>query len=1385
MAYVSLRGILTFWLLALMVHTAAAQDVPGYSVHSDYVVQQWTVRDGLPNNSINDLLVASDGFIWLATNEGLVRFDGTQFTVFNSTNTPELPSNRFNTLVEEPEGYLWTRSEKADLNLYHKGRFTGFKEKVERDFGFLTLPVSAYGVGDTVLIGSRNGVMHYTADGLEPFRPDVISGPVRCIKQDTRGRLWVVVQNKGLYRFEQDGTFRLFTPEDGFDFGEGFQLFEDPAGRMWTKTSTSIVRVDGDTVETIIGDETRIPNSRLQLIDAEGTVWISSLEEGWWGYDAADSTVLIPKPGIVNIAKKIIEGPDGDKWQTGNTVLQPLTLEGDDMIFRDLERIFSIRDNITNLAFDDQGTLWIGTLLNGLFRVRRSVFHTLSEADGLPKKQVYPILEDQEGAIWVGTFGAGLVRFDTAMRPTVFEPDSTLPAHVMTLHEDDTGTVWVGGLGSVCRMQGNRCEKVHLPNTTTRAIYEDRQARLWIGTHQGLYVGPSDDPMGPWLPIQSNDGLPQSWVRTILEAHDGTLFFGTNGDGLLRYDENGGFDLLSTDHDLPSNLIRDLYEDLDGLLWIALEDQGLCRLDRQDHPTLAEGELKCLDSRNGLYQSGLHRIIEDDDGRFWFNTNNGIFWVERHQLQAFFAGEIPAVTSVSYTEAEGMRNREGNGGMQPAGIKTHDGRLWFPTQDGVVIIDPSDVPLPAAPSVILENAHVRDEVRPVADGLELGAGERDVSFQYAALEFNRPEDVRFQYWLEGYDTAWRDGGNQRSATYTNLSPGTYTFHVRAGVGGIWSEAVNLNIKRAPFFWETRWFLAVLGLFVISGGVGIYSFRVRQLKAREAELEEVVHERTTQLAEKATELERANELKSRFLANISHEFRTPLTLTFGPLNDLLTGRFRIEEAARPHLERAQRNGHRLLRLINQLLELARLDAGALHLEARRDDLAQHLRDIAALFQDIARQHRLCFTVDVPAEPVWHVFDADKVENVVVNLLSNAIKFTPPDGAVSLRLVQEDDGTAHLTVSDKGQGIPEAHLPHLFDRFYQVDSAATRRREGSGIGLALVKELVALHEGRIMVESTPGVGTRFDVFLPVLEVSAAPAPTATDDSLHALPTALPQATFLAEDLNRAHTEDKDRFSAPDLNDTVVLVVEDNADMRAYIRAHLEADYHVVEATHGTAGLALAQEWVPDLVLSDVMMPEMDGLELCAALKKDVRTSHIPVTLLTAKAEVEHRIAGFESGADAYLPKPFDAEELRVRVRTLIEERRRLRLLFGPAEEATAGDAARPVLPPQEAAFLAEVETVLEEHLSDATFGVDQLAEAVYMSRRQLLRKLKALTDESPSELLSRARMAKAGALLREGFSAKEVAYEVGFKSYSSFSRAFKSFHGTSPSVFGQET
>ncbi|MEM1094239.1 MAG: ATP-binding protein [Bacteroidota bacterium] len=611
----------------------------------------------------------------------------------------------------------------------------------------------------------------------------------------------------------------------------------------------------------------------------------------------------------------------------------------------------------------------------------------------------------------------------------------------------------------------------------------------------------------------------------------------------------------------------------------------------------------------------------------------------------------------------------------------------------------------------------------------------------------------------------RDGQGYGALDVVQLAPAYYAWLPRLGYGALAVGMLALLMTMAS------------------------RVQTRRLRLKNQQLEQVVQARTAEVAAQAQALQRANDIKAHFLANISHEFRTPLTLTFGPIQDLINGHYASLDQAQPHFERAQRNGQRLLRLINQLLDLAKMDAGSLELRLRHIDASQLVREIVGLFTSLAERQGLTLTVDTP-EKLWLTCDPDHVEKMLVNLISNAFKFTPAGGMVTVTLHAVDEA-AVLAVSDTGMGISAEEQRYVFERFYQVDGSARRAQDGTGIGLALVKELVTLHEGTIAVESGEsgeGQGTTFTITLPhrdapaLAEDTAAPADLARQP--HGDGAVLDGAVLdVAEQIAAGAT-------APDLaaatagtheEAPVVVLVEDHADLRAYIRSHLDPSFVILEAANGADGLA--QEQVPDLILSDVMMPKMDGYALLEALKHDQRTSHIPVVLLTARADVESRIAGLERGADAYLAKPFDAGELTACLRGLIAQRRHLQQLWrtGAETPSTKGAAAADALPVPEQQFLARLDAVLAERFADPSFGADAVADALGLTPRQLLRKLKALTGQTTSERLRLHRLAVAHQLLSTSSTpVKAVVFAVGFTSGSYFAKQFKQAYGVTPSA-----
>jgi signal transduction histidine kinase/AraC-like DNA-binding protein/AmiR/NasT family two-component response regulator len=687
---------------------------------------------------------------------------------------------------------------------------------------------------------------------------------------------------------------------------------------------------------------------------------------------------------------------------------------------------------------------------------------------------------------------------------------------------------------------------------------------------------------------------------------------------------------------------------------------------------------------------------------------------------------------------------------------------------------------------------VGDEALPIESGtVRLLPHQRSFAVDFSTSSFPTPQGQRFLFRLIPFDRDWVDGGTRRTALYQDMPPGEYTFQVVASdPEGRWSEGPgSLRIEVVPRFWETRWFLLLCGLVVTAAAMvaAVRLWGARQRAGRQR-LESLVEERTATIAAQAEKLRELDRLKSQFFANVSHELRTPLTLILGPLSDALEGRFGpLSDDLRPPLATAGRNAQRLLTLVDQLLDVARLDAGRLRLRVRRCDLAALVRQRVEAILPLAERRGIDLSLETPPAAVEIWCDEGQLETVLENLLSNALKFTQRGGRVQVALLappQED--RVQVSVRDNGPGIPADQVERVFERFHQVEPLA-QRWPGVGIGLALSRQLVELHQGSIAVESTPGEGSCFTVTLrrgrdhfpaELLEERKPARPLPPSSSF-----IVPSAVFDTPPPARLET-------LPDLDEdrTTVLVVEDNPEVRTYIRRHLEPDYRVIEAADGVEGLAAARQLVPDLVVSDVMMPELDGNALFRSLREDPELELVPVVLLTAKASAESRIQGLRDGVDDYLVKPFDPRELKARVDNLIASRRRLLERLGSAVPAVAAGPPRPLrvsevqVPAADEVFLARVQKIIEERLGDSDLSVEALADAVGCDRSYLLRKLRALTGETPSGLIRSLRLQRAEQLLRASAgTVSEVAYGVGFKSVAHFSNAFQERYGERPSAF----
>ncbi len=701
------------------------------------------------------------------------------------------------------------------------------------------------------------------------------------------------------------------------------------------------------------------------------------------------------------------------------------------------------------------------------------------------------------------------------------------------------------------------------------------------------------------------------------------------------------------------------------------------------------------------------------------------------------------------------------------------------------------------PSVYVEHLEAGGTVvRPDRGKAVLEPRQRSFEITYTALAFRSPERVRFRYRLEDYEDEWTEAGERRQAFYTRVPAGRYVFHVQARYGeGVWNrDGARLEVVVRPFGWETWWFRGggVIGL-VAAAAAGL-RLRERQKRRRVRELESKVAQlmaecegfrltlelgRARDSAEEQTaKLAELDRLKSDLFADVSHQLRAPLTLTLGPLHDLRDGTCgELPPAAREQVELAGRNAEQLLGFVDEILDTARMEAGRLELRVRPGDLVALLADLAERFAALAERRGVHFHFEPPFEPIPVWGDPDQLPKVFANLLCNAMEYTPEGGRVEMT-ARATSGTVVVTVRDEGPGIAAEDQGRVFGRFFRVVHPRARRAGGTGLGLPLARQVAELHGGSLTLTSNPGEGSAFRVELRLGRDHFSPQQIVEDEpwaTSSSPPVAKPSAGASGRTAEVAAATDR----------TTVLVVDDHVGIRIFVRRHLEPDYRVEEAADGAEGLALARNLLPDLVVSDVSMPEMDGLALCHALKEDPELDWVPVILLTKQAEVEDKLAGLGVGADDYLTKPFDARELKARVDNLIASRRRLWERF-----ASSGGRRRPRLPlalgvrptAGDVEWLERVHEAIEAGFEEETLSVETLAVRLAVHRSRLHERLRQLTGSSPLQLITELRLERAAALLEQkAVSVSEVAYSVGYDSVSHFSRRFKERYGKSPSIW----
>ncbi|MBD0254169.1 MAG: response regulator [Cytophagales bacterium] len=1166
---------------------------------------------------------------------------------------------------------------------------------------------------------------------------------------------------------------------------------------------------------------------RAMLPLDDGSIFVATRDHGLYRFDGKDVHRL---PGNAQTLASLNAVYNGVRLPDGSLALA--TLQGGVLVTDargDLRHVIDknsglSRSTVHNVASDNAGGLWVA-LNKGVSRVDlASPFTRFNEHNGLPG--FVQTLARHEGALLAGT-GEGFFRLVPGASPGA-------PAGFGVIREFDhrvLGLLPVGesllicGSGGTHQYRNGKITHVTPQGGTGLKLSKRYPDVVFLPDPHGLFILHREG--DTWRNAGPVPGVPRA--EAVTELPNGDLWVTTTAQGVYRVRYSAG----SAGGGYPALLQPAAVQAFgpaqgvppDAGKVFATGQEVLLRTGKRDAFRLFR-----LNEAKGIFEplAGFGKRFGLGDNGAWpeyYDAAHGEWWLWVHRAgrtRSYWASATPGPGGKyrlrKYT-FDHIRDYVAGDFFPEA-----NGVAWFAGKEGLLRLERESVPAPevAFGLLIQRVAAGRDSVlypgRPGAVA-ELPFRLNSLRFDVAAPVYGVEKETVYSYLLEGYDEGWSAWTPEPFRAYTRIPEGTYTFRVRAmGATGAPGREATFSFRLLPPWYRT-WPLYLGYALAAAGAVyGFLRMRLAKVRAEKLELARTVRHRTqevaqknVQLAEQASQLAAQNELlteqaaemaatneqlaeqsgqlaektrqlqemdrvKSNFFANISHEFRTPLTLLLGSLQDkinlLRAAGGDAQPVRRQELDVMHRNAARLLTLINQLLDLSKLESGQLHLEPRAGDLGKFFGVMAASFSSLADSRQIHFRLLLPGDPLYYRFDADKLEKITVNLLSNAFKFTPLGGEVTLR-VEASAGRVRLAVQDSGSGIAPEQLPKVFDRFYG-GTGHYADGQGTGIGLALVKELVQLHAGQVTVESDALRGTQFVVELPLTPITAADlaaeaTPAAPSAALPLLPVPEPGETGPQPVPGRTAPEEM----------PLLLLVEDNADLRAYVRQHLEGHYRVVESENGRQGLDAALRHVPDLIVTDWMMPDMNGLELCEKVKTDERISHIPVIMLTALATQESKLQGLETGADEYLTKPFDARELQLRVRNLIETRRRLRERFGPGGEGLpAGVAPTSV----DEKLLQRMLAITEAHLASSDFGPEEFAREVGMSRMQLHRKLTALTGQSTSDFLRTLRLKRAAHLLTaKTGNVSEVAFAVGFNSLAYFSKCFKEQYGVPASEY----
>lgn len=1345
------KVLLTLFLTVAAMITTSAQ------------TRNFGIREGLSNGFVDDMVIDGQGFVWVATEWGLNRIAGNKCTVFYPSNSAITNNEHVGLFYHPQSNTVWVHSKdgRADIFNCETQTFSHFEVDGKTVWSIADICMAA---DSTIWLADYNGgVHHYNPltkehEFIDAKQIRQIANGVRSITDDGKGNLYIGLRMEGLIIYNTHTKRSRYFKNNP----------EDPTS------------LPGDNVRSVCIDHLQNiwvgTNKGLALFDPlKGTFHRFKHEKGNPNTLAGDNI------------QQIIESPDNILWISSDIGgISKLDLNkysnpnAGEVAFTQLtkENYTLSSNNTRRVAIDAYGNVWVANYSTGVDFIPSSTtsFMTLSFM-GEPIEGVSAIFNDSKDNLWIGQDNKiSMYRQGAIVRQWDFSQYiSNSSSSVYLFREDQHGNIWLGTADNGVLMLNPNTGIFTRFNSTkdldVNALYVDKSGKVWAGTEDGVYsiynnVESKENAING---VIGNSSIPFS----IIEDDYGQMWIGTLARGIFVFDKNKKLMAhLGDKPPFPSNSVNQLIKDEDGGIWAATHS-GLVYFPNAQTPN----NFKTYGEEQGISDNHIRSLVQDRQGNIWVSMFSGIACFDRQKKKFYNYDYQSGIPTGNFCVGAAVISASGIVYFgSPGGICSFYPQLLTDLKDmpAVQIIDCEQI-------VSTTEKQQRIIVPLDENGVaHLRHDENTFKITFTSDNYAQEGNVEYSYLMKGLDDKWYETEGDNEVTFRNLSPGEYTFKVRAKLKSQeWENAkvAEMKVIVEPPLWLTWWAKLIYALIV--GGIIYYIFRsyTNQLKLR-ASLEKTRWE--------AQQKQELNEERLRFFTNITHELRTPLTLIMGPLEDLMAD-VRLPEVLSKKVRSIHASSERLLNLINEILEFRKTETQNRRLTVAHADLKTFVQEIGNRFKDLNRNPNVAFNVSVPEQPVDIYFDSEVISTVLNNLISNAIKYTSK-GSISLTLSMED-GKVVISVKDTGYGISKKALPHIYERYYQAKGL--HQASGTGIGLALVKSFAKLHEAELKVESEEGMGTEFRFVLD--------AENTYPNALHKEDAPIEeekQELLAQEEISEPEEEQED--ARP-----LILVVEDNDDIRQYIDESLCEDYRIIQARNGKEGRDQAFQEMPALIVSDIMMPEMDGIEMMKILKNDIRTSHIPIILLTAKTSPLDQEEGYDSGADSYLMKPFSAKLLQSRIRNILSGRRRLAeyiiqhnmpsaagmsTLTSSAGEASGQQsleeaelaASIPELSPLDKKFMEKLNRLIEENMTTVDIDIAFMTDKMAMSHSSFYRKVKALTGVSANEYIRKMKLQRSMVLLQEGESnVTEVAMLTGFNNIGYFRKCFKKEYGISPS------